>query len=80
MFILVKRIVRAKRGGGMKERCIFMFRYVHPRSVDSERGQGERVSMKEAGMEYGGGALLLTTSRKRARNEEGIAMLGSEGR
>ena len=36
--------------------------------------------MKEAGMKYGGGALLLTTSRKRARNEKGIATLGSERR
>ena len=36
MFILVECIVRAKRGGGMKERCIFMFRYVHP----CEGGQG----------------------------------------
>ena len=40
MFILVERIVRAKRGGGMKEMCIFMFRYVHPCSAHREGGQG----------------------------------------
>ena len=36
MFILVERIVRAKMGVGMKEKSIFMFRYVHP----CEGGQG----------------------------------------
>ena len=80
MFILVERIVRAKRGGGMKERCIFMFRCVHPCFLYIVKGARGRVSMKEAGMKCGGGALLLTTSQKRARNEKGIAMLGSEGR
>ena len=40
MFILVERIVRLKMGGGMKEICIFMFRYVHPCSVHCEGGQG----------------------------------------
>ena len=39
MFILVERIVRAKRGDGMKERSIFMFRHVHPCSVHCEGGQ-----------------------------------------
>ena len=44
MFTLVEHIVRAKRGGGMKEMCIFMFRYVHPCSVHCElwdRGEGK---------------------------------------
>ena len=40
MFILVERIVRAKMGVGMKEKSIFMFRYVHPCSVHYEGGQG----------------------------------------
>ena len=40
MFILVERIVRAERGGGMKERCIFKFRFVYPCSVHCEGGEG----------------------------------------
>ena len=42
MFILVERIVRAKRGGGMKEMCIFMLgMFIHVlHIVKGDRGEG----------------------------------------